>query len=502
MPYKFSFSPNSRYPYESGSLFLGVDPQEGYEVGIETERHAITIAGAGSGKGAALIIPNLLRWPHNALVIDPKGEAAQHTAEARERMGQKIYILDPFQSDSVKSLPDRFRARLNPLDGLDPAALDAREGVNVLADGLVQRFDTRAGFWDNGGLTIIAGMIAHVLTQAPPERRNLAEVRRMLTAPPDAFKALVAAMQTNTACANLAAAAASKLTKTGTEAAHFLSVADENTKWLDSPAMADLLSASTFHLSDLKTKPCTIYLVLPAHMLNEHGRFLRLFVRMALNAMARGGTGAGRRTLFLLDEFYSLGRIDEIAKAAGLMRGYGVSLWPILQDLGQLESLYGREEKHTFFGNSDAHIFMGNTDAMTLDYISARIGPVSHGEVAAPPDRKPFLPSFWRGDYSLNGGKTRLTETNLAKWQTEQDNIQRRHQYETAGVGSPRFPADDVREHVKKLAPDQPSEFAIVLAYGRDILSVRLMPYFAKARRRAAPQRRGFWGFLRSLFFR
>ena len=77
------WSDAKNYPYQSGRLFLG--HVDGQEVGIGTERHAITIAGAGSGKGTSVIIPNLLKWPHNALVIDPKGEAAEATAEKRVR---------------------------------------------------------------------------------------------------------------------------------------------------------------------------------------------------------------------------------------------------------------------------------------------------------------------------------------------------------------------------------------------------------------------------------
>ena len=46
------WSDPSQYPFEAGKLFLG--HKDGQEIGIKTERHAITIAGAGSGKGQAL----------------------------------------------------------------------------------------------------------------------------------------------------------------------------------------------------------------------------------------------------------------------------------------------------------------------------------------------------------------------------------------------------------------------------------------------------------------
>ena len=49
----------------------------------------------------------------------------------------------------------------------------------------------------------------------------------------------------------------------------------------------------------------------------------------------------GGLPLFLLDEFAALGRLEAVERAMGLMAGYGLQLWPILQDMGQLKDLYG-----------------------------------------------------------------------------------------------------------------------------------------------------------------
>jgi len=58
MPFSFSLAPE----WERGrSLFLGLR-HDNRPAGITTPRHLITIAGARSGKGAGLIIPNLLSW--------------------------------------------------------------------------------------------------------------------------------------------------------------------------------------------------------------------------------------------------------------------------------------------------------------------------------------------------------------------------------------------------------------------------------------------------------
>ena len=425
------FTPARKYPFKKGRIFLGHPPIRRRDVGIKTDRHMLTIAGARSGKGAALIIPNLLQWPHNALVIDPKGEAAIATATERKRkLGQKVHVLDPFGVSGLKT------ACFNPLAAIDPNSPHAREDLKVLADGLVMRHDPSSAHWDDGALDVIAGIMAYVLHTEKPENRTLNRVREIIA--DKSIGDIADKMDGNPALGNLMTGAAGRLLRTGKEATHFLSGATANTAWLDSQAMQETLSRSTFDLADLKKKNCTVFLVLPSHLLSEHGRFLRLFVRAALNAMAQGGTKRGKKCLFILDEFYSLGRLDEIAKAAGLMPGYGVHLWPILQDLGQLEELYGRDGASTFFGNADAHIFFGNTDAPTLDYISQQIG-VRYEAGAFDADKEM--------------------------------------------VGKPHMSPREIRAHVAKKDSDAVARRMVVFAKGSDVLSLRLAPYF-KGRRK------------------
>ncbi len=65
-------------------------------VGIDDNRHIMTVAGSRAGKGRWLLVPNLLLYPGSALVLDPKGELAAITARRRQEMGQKVFIIDPF----------------------------------------------------------------------------------------------------------------------------------------------------------------------------------------------------------------------------------------------------------------------------------------------------------------------------------------------------------------------------------------------------------------------
>ena len=483
------WSDPKNYPYKSGRLFLG--HVDGQEIGIETERHAITIAGAGSGKGTSVIIPNLLKWPHNALVIDPKGENAEATAETREKMGQAVYVLAPF---GAKKVPERFHATYNPLDELDPDALTIKEDIDAISDGTVLRADPEAANWDDGAQTVISGLIAHVLITAKPEKKNLIEVRSILRND-DRLAEAVEAMKNMEECAGVAQDAASTIM--AKEGNYYISNARKNTNWLDSKAMVEALSTSSFSLADLKNRNTTVFLVLPANYLGQHGRFLRLFVRAGIEAMARE-TDAGelrdKQCLFMLDEFFSLGRIDEIAKASGLMRGYGLQLWPILQDLGQLIDLYGREGSETFFANADLHQFFGNTDPLSLEQISARLGVTDMKEIPLPP-AAPMGASLGLGqmirgggakdkrDYvgqgmSVMGGAVSLLEQgSAAAAQAKYQDDMNAYQREIALHGRPRLSPDEVSTLIRK-KDDVVADNMICFVFGREPLLITPAPFF------------------------
>ena len=464
------FTDTKKYPYSPDSLFLGLDA-DGKEVGISTDRHAITIAGSGAGKGACLLIPNALEWPENLLVVDPKGEVASKAHRHRKSWGQKVYVIDPFK---VADVPDHLRASFNPIAAIDTDSPTAREDMEVIADGLVKRSDPKHEEWYDGAASLLAGLIAYVVETAPPEHRSLAGVRSILQQPNEALYADAQAMLNASAFGGLARETGILL-MTAIEAdkgmeKDFLGAARRYTKWMDSPPVAEVLASSSFDLSELKTGECSLFLVLPPEYLDTHAAFLRLFVRSAIAAMMKGGAKIDRRCLFMLDEFAALGRLDVVAKGMGLMRGYGLHLWPFLQDIGQLQTIYTREGAETFFGNADAAIFFGNSDPLTLRHISQRIGNWTPNEISeAPPKKRAYsaVMDGWRGK---ERGQERLA--------VNYDNERAAHDHAMRIAGRPRMGADEVARVVGKGNGELVAGAALVFAKSGDVLKIAPLPYF------------------------
>ena len=82
--------------------------------------------------------------------------------------------------------------------------------------------------------------------------------------------------------------------------------------------------------------------------------------------------------LFLLDEFAALGRLEAVERAMGLMAGYGLQLWPILQDLSQLKALYG-PRANTFVANAGVLQTFGVNDLETAEWLSRLLGRATIG---------------------------------------------------------------------------------------------------------------------------
>lgn len=362
-----------RHRFEPGSILLGKSLAEwNWKVGFADDRGFLTVAGSRSGKGRSAIIPNLLIWPGSALVIDPKGTNAAVTAARRghgggrvtEFLGQDVFVLDPFAI--VKGVTS---ARFNPLSAIDPNSNQFAEEIDLLADALVvQEKDGDASHWDETARILIAGLLAYLINSRSDA--TLLDMRYALMREGDDQQSLFEEMLQ---LGGIAGTAASLLLNAGpNERGSILTTAIRNTQWLESTAMQAVLEQSDFDVRDIKKRLMTVYIVLPPEYLETHKRFMRLFVNLAIRGMSKG-VKPKYPVLFLLDEFYSLGRLTLMEKSAGLLAGYGLKLWPVIQNLGQLQHLYPHNWE-AFIANAGAVQCFGINDKTTAEYLVSRLG--------------------------------------------------------------------------------------------------------------------------------
>lgn len=532
----FKFTDAARYPYRDGGLFLGADDQ-GREVGIVTDKHLLCIGSARTGKGAALIIPNLLRWKGSVLNIDPKAENANATAAAREDMGQHTGLLDPYLI--AKGRAADLRVSINPLAVLDPESIGFRADLEALSDGFIRRHDPKHEDWADTACRYISAFADYFLSTMERGSVTLHDIRGCFLLKPDDLASMAEAMATTPTFAGLAAEGATILRAMMADGesleAQAFSKAVKELGWIGDPAFSDMLGGGdlpTFDMSTLKAGNGTLYLCIPPKYLKERGTFLRLFVSMGLIAMMEEldtpGSADGK-CLFILDEMHSLGRLDLAVKAAGLTPGYGIRLFPFFQDIGQLWGLYGPNEGQTFFASADAHIFFGNADSLTLNYISQELGVVTQADIGAmPPTQTPLYVHPDRAaaaydplrpptpisspirntgkagslgqiaavtGFAVNSGLAaahhlRTVEQSRERQAIEREerahaakdqNAMRDYQDKMARKGEPHLKPSEIRDLVAKHDGDLVARSMIVVAKGSDFLNLRLVPYFMPA---------------------
>ena len=342
------------------------------------DRHLMTVAAARGGKGVSSVIPNLLTYEGSVLAIDVKGELSMITAARRgqgdaarkiEGMGQDVMVVDPWGITGTEN-----SACCNPMDWLDPNDKDINENAMILWDSLVISNGSKETFWDDEAKALGVGLTLHVATsESEKQNRNLGRVRDIIVSGTSQFDEVLNEMlaSPNPIVRSTALRTASKDIKL---LSNVLATLQSHTHFLDSVRLRQNMSRSDFKFEDLKTKKMTVYLVLPADRLHTFNRWIRLLIQQAITVNARNiDQKPEKPILFLLDEMAALGKMSIIPQAYGLMAGYAMILWSIVQNLSQIEDIYGKGWE-TFIANSGVLQYYGSRDLKSAEYFSKLAG--------------------------------------------------------------------------------------------------------------------------------
>jgi type IV secretion system protein VirD4 len=337
-------------------------------------RHLISFGPTRSGKGTTVIVPALLLAGHSILCIDPKGQNAAITARRRRELGQAVHFLNPFDELGLGT------SRFNPLSHLRIEDRNVVADVASLSEALILD-DGKDSHWSNSARGLVRALLLHLIA-TQPGRATLAELRRLITLPValpqgETFAHVIGAML-QSSWPFIRQPAGRFINIESREIASILSTAITQTDFLDDPNIAGVLSGSDFAMLDLKAKPTTVFLILPGRYMEAYGRFFRLLITSAIDQLtSRVG---GYPVLILLDEFASLQNLAAVSKAFGFAAGYNVQLWPFLQDLPQLQAIYG-DRWESFLANAGLVQFFTPSDLTTAEYIERRAGKATREKV-------------------------------------------------------------------------------------------------------------------------
>ncbi|MCT8970799.1 type IV secretory system conjugative DNA transfer family protein [Microbaculum marinisediminis] len=357
-------------------LYLGL--LEGQPIFYSGKAHLLTVAPARQGKGINVVIPNLLHFQGSVFVTDPKGELAAVTAAHRaERLGQKVYVLNPW---GLHGLPQH---RCNPLQPLldaanDPALLRgiADEAKALALQLLPEPEDQKNRYFREGARTILRAVMLHLATRGAPETCTLPEMWRVLSNTRRIGK-LIDEMEESDALfgmvADLGQDLAYQIKDNPDQFADFRQGAVQALDIFDPVSwLGEAVSGSDVDFRELKDGKASVYLVIPQDRIATHGAWLGLLTRQAITAVAR--SSGKSEVLFLLDEFANMGKLSGLAESLTALPGLGVRVWAFVQELSEIIRLYGPHTTRTVISQAEVTQFFAVQDDQLARTLSMALG--------------------------------------------------------------------------------------------------------------------------------
>lgn len=342
--------------------------------------HAMCFATTGSGKNTNLITPALLGYSGSILCLDPKGENAWVTAERRRRMGWKVVILDPFDQvnrryGSMVGVRETV-GRFNPLAHISPRSDEFAAEIATVVEGITTVPAHGDPHWVESGREMLAGLIAAVVERTPGVG-SLASVRELLTLSTEELGMLITLI-VDRAPQSMAARKLRRFSSASREVSSIQSSMLTQTAILDTTRLLTSMETdrNALDLRELATGRVALYVVLPPDKLETYGRWMRMIVQLAINAIGSVNAPPQPPVLFILDELGTINPgagLPAIARAVGLMGGLGIRIWGFFQDLSQIQTDYPRNWQ-TMIANSEIVQVMRANDDDTASYFSRHIG--------------------------------------------------------------------------------------------------------------------------------
>jgi type IV secretion system protein VirD4 len=350
-----------------GRLTLGI--ADGRLVAAEPRQSVIVVGPVQTGKTSGFAVPAILEWQGPVVATSVKTDLLRDTIAARESIPDShVWIYDPTGGTGY------------PAAGWTPlAGCDTWEGAQRVASWLAAGAQPRsaglesAEFW----YAAAAKLLAPLLFAAAATELTMADVVRWVDSQPqeEIFDALAEMDEP----AAVTAFHASTLRDDRTRSGIYTTAETVLAAYADPGVLA---SAAT---SDLRAELLldgghhTAYLCAPAH---EQRRLQPLFatlvqeiVACAYDRATETGQALNPPLLVVLDECANIAPLRDLATLASTGAGQGIQLVSVFQDMGQVNSVYGRDRANTIVSNHRAKVILsGVADVHTFDYVGRLLG--------------------------------------------------------------------------------------------------------------------------------
>ncbi|QND69576.1 type IV secretory system conjugative DNA transfer family protein (plasmid) [Mesorhizobium loti] len=357
--------------------------------------HILVVGPSRSGKGTGFVLPNGYLWQGSAVFFDPKRENFEALANHRRAMGNKVFMFSPGSNDTH---------RYNPLDFVRRDERMATDCLVVASFVIPEKADDT---WAGAGRLLLSALIGYVLSSPLiAGAQHMRSVARMTTTGKDISSVLRAIVKTERL--HLPTWVVDSFNQYIALEPETRNSAVFNVNMAMSLWNNGLISAATetsdFDIRELRRHPMTIFIGCTIAELSIFRPLIRILFQQIHDLMMVKipGEDEPHQVLLMLDEFYHVGRMDSLISKITISAGYGFRMAIVMQDIAQLDELYGKNKRITTVSGSQIKLFIQINDLETSEFVSEMLGETT--QVYKTPVMRPgqgiFAPRLWAPHYT------------------------------------------------------------------------------------------------------
>lgn len=370
---------------KAASLLLGYLKDTSQAIYFSGHESLITVGSSGAGKTASQVLPNLLRYPGSAVVLDVKGDLWKQTAGYRKSvLGQRVIRFAP---GDLSGNTNRYNVFDLIPDGSKPG--HTSHYCSILAQQLVpDNPHAKEKFWDNSAREIIWSCAMMVALKNTGEYRTMAGLARLVNFPlsedeNSKSRLMAASMIRNgerLGIQQLSSNAEMWMPQnkkfTATTNSMFATARAMLTTYGKTPQVVRALSSSDWTPTDLRKKPTTVYFCMSADDLRTYSAIIRILLLQHSNVLQEYHAKPDEAPItFFIDELPKLGNFQSILDLQDIGRSAGLRLWMFCQTITQLSTAFGGDAYLGVIDGCRVRSFM-QSDNATVDYLEPSLSTI------------------------------------------------------------------------------------------------------------------------------